>query len=156
MNPCFWKHIPIFKNFIIIIIKPKTILYYSSKNHHFFFFFGFLIFILASGKGILNPSSAGSVILLMFLIILTFLFPYLFIYSFKASIFSSVMFGVKLIISCFNAPGFSVFNCYKKWSLSRSRLLASRNYKFGHFFTSWNNWSETLVKPPTLRIFMCG
>lgn len=61
-------------------------------QYHFFFFFGFLIFKLAGGIGILRPSSAGSVILEM--VLMTFKFLQL---SLRSLIFSSEMFGVKLI-----------------------------------------------------------
>ncbi len=91
---------------------------------HFFFFLGFLIFILARGNGILKPSSPGSVILLIFLTIFTIFFPSLFNYCFTASIFSSVIFGVKLIITCLRAGGLSPLSCYKKWSLKRYKLFA--------------------------------
>lgn len=61
-------------------------------QYHFFFFLGFLIFKLAGGIGILRPSSAGSVILEM--VLMTFKFLQL---SLRSLIFSSEMFGVKLI-----------------------------------------------------------
>lgn len=125
---------------------------WSNKGYHFFFFLGFLIFMLASGMGILSPSSAGSVILLMFLIMFTVFLPSLFSYAFTASIFSSVMLGVKFIIIVFSAAGFRPLICSRKWSLSLYRLFAYKNYKFGHFFTSWNNWSDTLVRPPTFNV----
>lgn len=138
----------------MIIIKIHFMNFF--RLDHFFFFFGFLIFMLAKGRGILSPSSAGSVILLIFLMILIFFFPYLFISCFTISIFSSVILGVKLIKICFKFGGLRTFICYKKWSLSLSKLLASMNSMLGHFFINWNSWSETLVNPPTFNVFSWG
>lgn len=116
---------------------------------HFFFFFGFFIFKLAGGIGILSPSSLGSVILDIFLIIFKFLLFY-----FTSFIFSSVMLGVKFIRIVF-WPGY-VFIWSKKPSVSLYKLLASRNSMYLHFLNIWWSWSETWVKPPNLSTLRLG
>ena len=82
--------------------------------------------MLARGIGILRPSSAGSVILTVFLTILIFLFVSLTSFS-----FSSVMFGVKLRITVFKFGWVLIWSI--KWSVSLYKELASRKVKAGHF-----------------------
>ena len=118
----------------------------GSKKYHFFFFFGFLIFILAGGIGILNPSSVGSVIFIIFLTIFNPLLPYLISF-----IFSYVIFGVKFNNKVFSAGWF--FICSKKWSDNLYKLLASINYRAEQRLTSWKSWSETFTKPPNFKVF---
>jgi len=78
--------------FQFISINIKQFTQTGSIKHHFFFFFGFLILRLAGGIGILSPSSVGSVILIIFLTMVSPLAV-----SRISLILSSEILGVKLI-----------------------------------------------------------
>jgi len=113
------------------IIKPHNFQNEMLSNNHFFLsFFFFLIFILAGGMGIRKPSSAGSVILTMFLIMFI---P--FVDSLTSFNFYSLILGVKLIIKVLIYD--NVLTWSRKWSERRYRLLSSTKFKPGQRFNNW-------------------
>ena len=113
--------------------------------YHFFFFFGFFFFMLASGKGILSPSSVGSVIFITFLIS-----KGRFATSLTYDNLVSVMFGVKFKITLYS------FGWFFKWSTKGSeslyKLFTSNASRFGHLLRRLWIESDNYVTPLNLSI----
>ena len=98
-------------------------------KYHFLFFLGFLIFKLARGIGILSPSSAGSVILTIFLIKFNPLFVYLTSFNLSYEIF-----GVKFSIIDFRVGcdfiWVAVGSCLHKGAGLKSKVFGRPGFWF--------------------------